>query len=186
MKSFLALVLVLGLASVAGAALQISVGGDQNPGNDITIGVNDTLIIDIWTDSPIVPFTGVNYLMGVDASLGSFNWSGATFTPIAPGTNAIDGPWPGGSLPDPPPGEEGFYGEVFNMGDTDVAAGTVLVDNIVFQCLGAGDAVINLYHLPDTGPTEEFDSVTIHQIIPEPATLGLMAFGAFLLRRRCG
>jgi len=185
MKSFLALVLVLCLASVAGAALQISVDGDQNPGDDITIWVNDSVTIDIWTDAAIEPYAGVSYLVGVDASLGSFDWSGATFTPIQ-GTNEIAGSWPGGSLPDPPAGVEGFHGTVFNTGTTDVASGTVLVDDIVFQCLGEGDAVITLYHLLGTGEIPEFDSVTIHQIIPEPGTLALMGFGAFLLRRRRG
>jgi len=176
MRSFLALALVLGLASTAIAALQISVNGELNPGNDITIGIDETVVISIWTNTAIADMDGVDYIMGADTSLGQFDWSGATYSPI-PWSNEIKGTWP-----DPPAGYDGFWGQVANLG-TSVASGTVLVNNVVFEGVGEGDAVITLYNWPTVGPLEELDSVSI-QIIPEPATLALVGLGGLLLRRR--
>ena len=180
-KNILTLLLVLGLASTAGAALQISVNGELNPGNDIMIGVDGTAVIGIWTDADIVNNDGFDYLVGVDAGLARFDWSGATFS-TTPAINEITRAWPGGALPDPPIGHEGFAGSVFNIGNT-VAAGTLLVNNILFQGIAEGNAVITLYNTPDTGPLEIHDSVTI-EVVPEPATLALLGLGSLLLRRR--
>ena len=56
MKRFLAVLLVFGLASVASAALQISVTGDLDP-EDSTIFLtpSETVTLDIWSTVPIAP-----------------------------------------------------------------------------------------------------------------------------------
>ena len=54
MKKFLAICLVLGMASVATASLQISVNGEPEPvDSEYILGPSDHLTLDIYTDSLI-------------------------------------------------------------------------------------------------------------------------------------
>ena len=54
MKKLLVICLVLGMASVAGATLQISVNGNPEPiDSEITIFPSDEIVLDVWTDSDI-------------------------------------------------------------------------------------------------------------------------------------
>ena len=184
MKKVLVLLSVLGISSVCSAGLQISVGGDLNPGDDVQLLVNETAIIGIWTDAMIPPDGGSRYLIGVDASLGQFDYAQATFhkdIPTNETVGSIWGDWPDSSAPEPPTGYKGFRGLAATIEAT-VPAGTVLIDNVVFQCAGEGDAVIRLYNWPASGPIEEIDSVTIHQV-PEPATFTVLALGGLMLAR---
>jgi hypothetical protein len=185
MKKVLVLLAVLGISSVCSAAFQISVEGDLNPGDDIQLSVNETAIIGIWTDAMIPPDGGFRYLIGVEASVGQFDYAQATFhkdIPTKEIVGSIWGDWPDSSAPEPPTGYKGFRGSAFTVWAS-VPAGTVLIGNVVFQCAGEGDAVIRLYNWPASGPIEEFDSVTIHQNIPEPGTFTVLALGGLMLAR---
>jgi hypothetical protein len=181
MKKLLVLTLVLCLASVANATLQISVGGVKEPvDSEITIAVSDHLVLDIWTDADIPMFSGEVWMLVCDTTMGDIT-GGVSQHPwmvVEPGTTRD---YPGVI---PPPGEEGIWGNVFNLDATPIAAGTTLADLIDFHCLGEGDCIISLYQVVEGQPASVlFDQVVIHQI-PEPASMLLLGLGGLLLRRR--
>ena len=181
MKKLLVLMLVLGLASVANATLQISINGDKEPiDSEITIMVSDHLELDIWTDAMIGPYQSMTWMLVCYTTCGD----------ISGGVPLIDAMKVNGlttAFPDviPPDGEEGVWGLVLNVSMLPIEAGTVLADSFDFHCLGEGDCVIELWDAPDGLPASIlYDSVTIHQIIPEPASMLLLGLGGLLLRRR--
>jgi hypothetical protein len=69
---------------------------------------------------------------------------------------------------------------------SNILAGQKLFDLFTFHCEGPGDVVIQLL---GTSTYETWDggvlsSVTIHQVIQEPMTMGLLGLGGLFLRRR--
>ncbi len=58
----------------------------------------------------------------------------------------------------------------------------ILVDQILFHCDGLGEVLLTLYDLISVEPI--VDTQTIHQVIPEPATLSLLALGGWAAMRR--
>jgi len=89
MKKLLALMLVLGMASFANAAITISVNGSTTGPDVITIGVSDTVTIDIWNQGGSQ--TGNrNYI----AYLDFFFVSDASFTLSSPRLGAAAGDFP--------------------------------------------------------------------------------------------
>jgi len=97
MKKLLALMLVLSVASVANAALLISVGGVVDPPDtSINLMPSDTVTIDIWGDgqtpgSALYLFT-INETSDGTVSGGTIVYPGnATY--IAPGDDPIDYDW---------------------------------------------------------------------------------------------
>ena len=199
MKKLLALVLVLGMASigmasVAGAALQISVHTNppgqetwdpMNPEDSlIEIMPSDTLMLDVYTAEDIPAFGGTAWALVVEVAQADISGGVLVFDSI---NNKIEGPT--GDNPDviPPAGLEGVWGSIFNMEFVPIAAGTVFVDEILFHCTNLGDATVSLYKTSSGVQITEadlLDRVVIHQI-PEPMTMALLGLGGLgLLRRR--
>jgi len=184
MKKLLVLFMVLGLTTMANAALQISVNGDPEPiDGAITLGPSDEIILDIWTDADLNPFEIITWQLIVDTSLGSI-------TPgVALGYGDYGSPPETQNAPDviSPEGQEGIWGLASNLELTPVPAGTVLFDQIVFHCegddFGAG-TVISLMDAPEgVMGSILYDSVLIYQT-PEPITIALLGLGGLFLRRR--
>ena len=190
MKKLLVLMLVLGIATLASAGLQISVGGVQEPiDSEIILAPSDTIELDIWTDADIGMFEAKTWaLLVADKLVGT----------ITGGTSPVGyaDPWPGDAatdntamvIPQPYTGKAGGY--LAGMSDNPLA-GAVLYDSFIFHCEGEGDAVIELWEMVNTAtlPDENYemttllDTVIIHQI-PEPMTMALLGLGGLFLRRR--
>ena len=190
MKKLLVLMLVLGMASLASAGLQISLGGVLEPiDSEITLFPSDTIELDIWTDAILGGMESFDWALVVDYNKGSISGgadAGASIDLI----NEIGGAAPdpdNGVLPDDP--LAGIWGFMANLGG-DIPAGTVLLDQIVFHCEAPGDAYVQLWATVSGqpfGPTSGgvmMDQVIIHQDTPEPMTLALLGLGGLFLRRR--
>jgi len=197
MKKFLALALVLGMTTMAGAALQISVynnpaGGENWVPTDpqdsqISIRPTDTLSLSIWTDSEITPGGNATWALTVDTTVGDISGGQAVLT--NPYVLIVQGAIADNETIIPPTGEDGVWGTLLNgdfVGGSSIPAGTVLFEGFAFQCMDSGDAVINLFDnvVEDVLMSNPIDSIVIHQI-PEPLTLTLMGLGGLgILRRR--
>ena len=184
MKKLLIFMLVLGMASIASATLQISVGGVMEP-EDTTIYLlpTETIVLDIWTDADIGAFQGGPWMLVVDTTVGSMT-PGTALPPMSYGL-----PAPGYTADNdnvsPPAGREGIWGIAVNTNPmVPILAGTVLYDEIIFHCEDLGDAIIYLMNAPEGSEASiVYDQVTIHQI-PEPVTVLLLGLGGLFLRRR--
>jgi hypothetical protein len=172
MKKLLVLLMVLGLVSSAQAALSLSLDGNPAP-DAITISVSTTVLIDVHSDTQEF-WDGL--LMIVD--------DGAT-----PGDTSLYGEWV-------PPmvasgiGNTGQYSEVtpeiweMHVSSSiapypgDVVAGQQFT--IGFHCKAIGDLTI---YLTDYDMVT-IDTIAVHQVIPEPMTIGLLGLGGLFLRRR--
>jgi hypothetical protein len=180
MKKLLALFLILGLASVASATLQISVNGDKEPVDSeiILLGPSDELILDIWTDSIISAGNGevVAWELVVAPADGSIS-GGVSLIPEA-GVTIFDDV----TGFEAEPGTNGVWGGIAMTGQVpQIDAGATIYDDILFHCNGLGDAVVKLY-VGDFVTWDLVDSVVIHQ--PEPMTIALLGLGGLFLRRR--
>lgn len=174
MKKLLALLLVLGVASVANAALVLSVDGDTsqdeiiiNEGATVTIGVCNT------DAGGYIAYLGFGYV-----SEGGFELSG----PIYLG--------PPGYIPPiyPLPPEPIIYDDViyYELGFgippepfTEFPPGIWITFDLT--CMSAGvDVFVELW---DSSWSVVVDTLIIHQV-PEPMTIALLGFGGLLVLRR--
>jgi hypothetical protein len=187
MKKLLVLALVLSMATMASAALQISVGGTQTA-TEVTITdvPSGTLSLGIWTDSPIAVLDGFNGLL-VATQLGSIDYLSGSVVKVDSGTSFERNGNAHYALGDSsallPASEEGlgFYAFMF---DNAATANQDILGSIAFHCEGAGDVTLKLYTVNDDYTAITLvDSVIIHQV-PEPMTMTLLGLGGLFLRRR--
>jgi hypothetical protein len=198
MKKFLVLMLVLGMSTMASAALQLAVGTDTDPVNsEYTLNASNHLSFGIWTT------TNINYLSGFDFLLvattgGSFNYLSGTVVSTDQGVTLSTGGnahwFLGSSSGILPANEEGLGFHAFCMtfvddgegGGLPIPAGSTLFSSFDFHCDGpTGDTMISLYRLAADMSTKTLvDSVIVHQVIPEPMTMALLGLGGLFLRRR--
>jgi len=188
MKKLLILMLVLGVTSTANAWLQISVGGNPDPvDSQITIQPSQHLVLDIWTNVNIGPsLNETDWALVCTTSLGSIKggvivepYRSDTSLTITIGDDAVNN----GLMP-VPEGTNGVWGGIYSFG-TVIQAGSKIYDEIDFHCEALGDVTLLLYRInPDWSLGQLMDSVVIHQVIPEPATMLLLGLGGLFLRRR--
>jgi hypothetical protein len=185
MKKLLVLVLVLGTASMADAKLGISINGEMNV-TEKTLSQSDWIPITIWTDSAISDGVGEGYYALVaDTSRASIDYmsgfalisdDGITINNTM-GANAL---W-AGLLPS---NEDGVAGEIFLTTIPSIPVNSTIFDMFGYTANGFGDVTLKLYYRPDETTITLSDSVIIHQVIPEPMTIGLLGLGGLFLRRR--
>lgn len=177
MKKLLVLMMVLGIASAANAALLISVDGVVDPPDtEVTIMPSDTVVIDIWGDGQ----TGMgDFFLGIGVGgPGTLDVTNAVI--LYPGTDVGIAEGEPGYAPYIGPGVDvPFYMVTL----TDLAVpptpleGT-LVDEILLHCDGPEDVLIVLTDIDGI----VLDTQVIHQ--PEPMTIALLGLGGLFLRRR--
>jgi hypothetical protein len=174
MKKLLVLLMVLGITSIASAAIQISVNGALDV-EEITINVSDTITVDIHNTGGDLPINFNAYLDFYYLSEGLYSLSNPRLGPEA------------GNFPASFSLYESYYDndEVWFVqawvGAGDEIPGTIFL--IDMHCEGTGDVLVELYDARVTTGYGLVDSLVIHQI-PEPMTIGLLGLGALFLKRR--
>ena len=170
MKKLLILMLVLGLASTANAAIVLSLDGSTDI-DEISIDVSDTVVVDIYNTD------GKGYLAYLDfyyTSDGSYALSNATLTANAGDLSGFVGPYDGGY-------DNDEYEVTLNNAVGDSTPGSQF--EVDLHCEKENlDVLIELWKCVGTTYTLE-DTATIHQL-PEPMTIALLGLGGLFLRRR--
>jgi hypothetical protein len=185
MKKLIALMLVLGIASYANAALQISVGGNPDPvDSEIILVPSETIMLDVYTTTDIAPqgegegsfalvaYTECAKIHGGLPVISHDDWSLVVVDDaVATGVTGLG------------QGENGIFGGIFTFGEP-IPAGTIF-NEIIFHCeTDNGPTNVFLYQLDDyLQVIDTWDKVVIHQI-PEPMTIALLGLGGLFLRRR--
>jgi hypothetical protein len=188
MKKLLVLMLVLGLASMATAALSITVGGVDIVDSEVTIAPSDTINVGVYANIAggseyasyvlVVASAQGTIGQGTATGLGSLSevkdnayYGGYYLTKGLTDAGLIGGDWGGGMV-----------GNV-----SDISGGALVGDAATapFHCEAFGDAILLLYTSTSglAGSYSLEDTVIIHQI-PEPITMSLLAVGGLFLRRR--
>ena len=170
MKKLLILMLVLGLASAANAAIVISLDGATDI-DEITISVSDTVVIDIYDDQPY----SASYIVYLDIGPiadGDYSLSDARLGPAAGDYASI--------LQGTYEGYDDFEVSQADLVDPTPGAGVIFLVDL--HCESVDPDGVVLVDLFDAGGCL-IDSATIHQV-PEPMTIALLGLGGLLLRRR--
>jgi hypothetical protein len=198
MKKLLALVLVLGMASLAAANFQLSVNGQPAP-DEITLEPSDWIEIDMdWVEG---------YQVNFDIALVLSNDLASFKLPYWVQDNPLVGHW------------ENFRGvanytllaiapfqtiepQQIRIGASMAAGAFVqgpakIFDGVMLHCDGEGDVILDLVVVDPAGTTsyapdfsiinydngQVLDRLVIHQI-PEPMTMALLGIGGLALIRR--
>ncbi len=170
MKKLVALILVLGLATVANAGLTLV-------STDMELSTSETAIISIDSAGDVssqqefyLNLSGPG-LLDVSAAINLINSN-------SEGASVIDI----GALGDPPTPGNFIFMDLAILGGPPappVTAGTGVVGNIVLTCQGMGDVTLTL----SGSESGELSSLVITQI-PEPITLALLGLGGLFIRRK--
>ena len=175
--------MVLGMASMASAAIQISVNGALDV-EEITIVMSDTITIDVYNPGTpgTPPYNGQidfdYYLDFYYPSEGGYALSNMRTGPAA----GDSGDFPSGLKDDSTyvDYQELTIGQNWAIGSSEIIGVMFLLD---LHCeLDGVDVRIDLWDARDL--SAPVDTLTIHQIIPEPITIGLLGLGGLFLRRR--
>jgi hypothetical protein len=187
MKKLLIFMLVLCMASMANAVLQISVDGDPDPvDTEIWLLPSETLLLNIHS---VGGDTGDSFFALVTSGVGVIDGtSGVTYIPDAPDASMLLGPaGPAMNFIGGLGARDGVAGTVGSFTAVPPYADGIYFDLIEFHCLGEGDVLIELIEVDSVNWTVAgmpvMDSVVIHQI-PEPMTVLLLGLGGLFLRRR--
>ncbi|MCK5175354.1 MAG: PEP-CTERM sorting domain-containing protein [Planctomycetes bacterium] len=187
MKKLVVLTLVLSMASLATAGLEISINGVQGlSGYHPTTGSGTIATLGVYSADGFGAFTAENIaLIAVDDTMATIHGTGYT-SPV--GFNLV------GQVEDfasvtTPAGSTGVFGGFFSAAAQ--GAGQVLYDDIIFDftamAAGGGDTTIELWAITDTGGDNWVLSSlldSIYVMVPEPTMMALLGLGGLLLRRR--
>ena len=170
MKKLLALMLVLGITTVANATIELSFNGDTAiESADVCIG--GTAWIDIFSDNGETYgcWLGIVDAIGNDSSGGQ--WTGSYVIYPEAGSEAGVTSW----------GPQWWYAEALGTPSTTPPSPGRHFD-FEYECLGPECEWVYV-ELWDYDLTYVIDTIAIHQT-PEPATMLLLGLGGLLLRRR--
>jgi hypothetical protein len=162
MRKLLILMLVLGMAPLAGATISLV-------STAATVGLSGTTTVQVSSDTADLPWAGYLGYTHAGASLTSM-W----VLPAAGGDAAV-APSPGG------------YAGYWWMSAADNASPFTIAAGVQFEgtLLGTATGVYNFYLYDSNWSTPISPSGTFTlTVIPEPMTMALLGLGGLLLRRR--
>jgi hypothetical protein len=177
MKKLLAVLVVLSLATVANAGLVIGVNGVADaPDSSVILTQSDTAMISVVA-------VGVEF-----ADAPAFLYiSGPATLDITNAINNVTGAAVEIWTDFPQAGDQVFLDFTLPAIGAVIALTPAAADGILLHCEGIGDVTLALYmdRTANVGGTFQLmDTQVIHQIIPEPMTMGLLGLGGLFLRRR--